>query len=286
MSRSEENNLSNPNTISKEKTIVPPDDVSWLDKCPVCKAGKLIPVTKKKLFGFVKTENFECNTCDAIFTQKGDKYQLTKVLDSSNPIWQMYGNQLLTEREWKNIAYGGMSDARQREVDLEYWLTRLKEGKSKLQMAIDSPIILKKGEELQLVLHNVSLLEPRSIRTGGYGGPSIRVAKGVYFRVGGFQAESHEELRNIDQGTLTLTNKRLVFTGSKRTINIDLGKIISIEPYSDAIAIRRSGKQKTEYFTGLDRIRISITVNNRKYEEQFSGLILKYQIEGLIKQME
>ena len=74
-----ENNLSNSNTTSNEKIIAPPDDASWLDKCPVCKSGKLLPVTKKKLFGFVKTKNFECNTCNAIFTQKGEKYQLTQI---------------------------------------------------------------------------------------------------------------------------------------------------------------------------------------------------------------
>ena len=198
----------------------------------------------------------------------------------------MYGNQALTQREWKNIAHGGMSDAKQREADLEYWLTQLKEGKIKLQIASDSPIILKRGEELLLVLHNVSLLEPRTVRTGRYGGPSIRVAKGIYFKVGSFQAESHEELRKIDQGILTLTNKRLVFTGTKRTVNIDIRKIISIEPYSDAIAIRRSGKQKTEYFAGIDGTKISISVENRVYEEQLTGLILKYQIEGLIRQIE
>lgn len=282
----EENNLSARNNISKEEVNIPPHNVSWLDKCPVCKSGKLLSVTKKKFFGLAKTNCFECNNCNAIFIQKDQRFQLTEVIDNSNPVWQLYGKQILTEREWKNIAYGGMSDARQKEADLEYWLTQLKEGKIQLQIADDSPIILKKGEELQLVLPGISLLEPRVVRMGGYGGPSIRVAKGIYFRVGGFRAESHEELKNIDQGTLTLTTKRLVFAGNKRTVNIDLRKIISIQPYSDAIAIRRSGKQKTEYFTGIDKIRISITVDNRTYDVRFSGLILKYQIEGLIKQRE
>lgn len=90
---------------------------------------------------------------------------------------------------------------------------------------------------------NISLWESRAVRktSGGYGGPSFRVAKGVYFRVGGFQAksESHDELKNIDLGELTLTNKRLVFSGAKRSVNIDIRKIISIEPYSDGIALRR-----------------------------------------------
>lgn len=199
-----------------------PSEASWLDKCPVCISGKLSAVTKKKLFGLVATENIECNNCGAIFTQKGEKYRLTKVLDTSNIVWLDYGNQNLTEREWKNIAYGGMSDAKQKEVDMEFWMTQLKEGNiPPVRMGVEAPIILKKKEEIQLALPNVSLLEPRAVRTGAYGGPSFRVAKGVYFRVGGVRSESHEELRNIDQGTLTLTNKRVVFSGTKRTINID-----------------------------------------------------------------
>ena len=64
-------------------------------------------------------------------------------------------------------------------------------------------------------------------RLGAYGGPSFRVAKGVNFRVGGFQArgESHEELRVIDNGDITLTNKRFVFSGSKRSVNFNINKM-------------------------------------------------------------
>lgn len=263
-----------------------PAEASWLDECPVCKSGKLSPITKKRLFGLISTESFECSGCGAIFTSKEDKYRLTKVTNTSDMVWQEYGNQILTEREWKNIAYGGISNARQKEVDMEYWMTQLKEGNVPIRMGGEASIILKKKEELQLALSNISLLEPRAVRTGGYGGPSFRVAKGVYFRVGGFRSESHEELRNIDQGTLTLTNKRLVFSGTKRTINIDLGKIVSVEPYSDGVALRRSGKEKTQYFTGIDQAEFTITVGGRVYKEPFSGLILMYLIEGLTKRIE
>jgi hypothetical protein len=263
-----------------------PIEVLWLDKCPVCKSGKLLPITKKKLFGLVSTKNYECNGCGATFTQKGEKYQIAKVLDTSNQIWQEYGNQILADKEWRNIAYGGMSDVKQKEADIEYWMTQLKEGNIPIRFGGQSPIILKKKEELIFALPNISLLEPRAVRTGGYGGPSVRLAKGLYFRVGGFKAESHEEVRNIDQGTLTLTNKRLVFSGTKRTININLDKVISVEPYSDGIALRRSGKEKTQYFTNINQSKLTITVSSRVYEESFSGLILMYLIEGLTRQME
>jgi len=278
------------NSSLEQKSPTAPPEALWVDRCPVCKSGKLLLITKKKLFGLVNAEKFECDSCGAVFRPKGDKYKLTKVTDTSNIIWREYGNRLLTEREWKNIAYGGMSDAKQKEADMEYWMTQLKEGNIPILMGGEAPILLKKKEELIFGLPNIFLWEPRAVRrtTGGYGGPSFRVAKGVYFRVGGFRAksESDEELRTIDQGSLTLTNKRLVFSGAKRTINIDLRKIVSVEPYSDGIAIRREGKEKTQYFTGIDQAELTINVGERVYKEPFSGLILMYLIEGLTKKIE
>ncbi len=55
------------------------------------------------------------------------------------------------------------------------------------------------------------------------GGPTIRLARGLSFRLGASdstgvsESESFDELRQIDQGTLILTTKRLAFLGSLRT---------------------------------------------------------------------
>jgi len=106
-------------------------------------------------------------------------------------------------------------------------------------------------------MYKINLQEPRAVRQthAAYGGPTVRVAKGVLFRLGGASArsESHEEIRVIDQGSLILTNKRLIFIGSKRTNNIDIRKIMAIEAYKDGIELQRENKQKTKYFTGTDK---------------------------------
>jgi hypothetical protein len=146
------------------------------------------------------------------------------------------------------------------------------------------PCTPEKERRVNTLYANISLSEPRAVRTGAYGGPSIRVAKGVYFRVDGFKAQSHDEMKNVDQGIIILTNTRIVFSGSKRTVNISLGKIISIEPYSDAIALRREGKEKTQYFVGINNTTLTFSISSRKYQEPFSGLMFKYIIEGLTKQ--
>jgi len=275
--------LSQSNTTVEQESITVPAEASWFDKCPVCKSGKLSMATKKKLFGLVNAQTVECDTCGAVFTQKDEKYKLSKIKDTSNSIWQEYGNKALLANEWKNIAYGGLSDARQREIDMERWLTRLKNGEVNFCMNVESPIILKINETLIFSFPNISLWEPRSVRRGGGAGTSFRVAKGVRFRVGGFQAESHEELRNIDQGHLTLTSKRLVFSGAKRAVSIPINKIISIDPFSDAISIRREGKERSQNFVGVNQGRVTFTEGGREYQEPFSGPMIMYLIEGLIK---
>jgi hypothetical protein len=255
---------------------------SWLDKCPACKSGKLSLVSKKKLFGLSKEEKIECDYCGATFIEKNGKYQLTYIRGSILGFWDDYGNKILDENEWKNIAYGGLSNVEQKDADMNTWLSQIKSGNIQ-QMSDTSPVMLKRGENLIISLLGISLIEARSIRKGSYGGPSIKIAKGLYFRVGGFQAQSQEELKVLDQGIITLTNKRVVYSGSKKTVDIPLTKITSLQPYSDAISIVREGKERTQHFKGINQTTLTISVNGRKYEEPFSGLIFMYMIQGLTK---
>lgn len=139
-------------------------------------------------------------------------------------------------------------------------------------------VILKKGERLLMFLPIVNLMEPRAVRTHGRVG--FRVAKGVY--IGGGSAESHEELRVLDTGELALTNRRLVFTGSKRVVNMPLGKIVSMEPYRDALAIQRENRQRIQYLSGLDKITVEFSAEGGTWKGKMSGLILSYYVEGAI----
>lgn len=272
---------------SKQKVTKIDKKINWKDTCPLCKTGKLWHIKKKAFLGLSSLDALKCLNCEAIFVKVGEKYKLSEAKDHFNPVWQEYKNKELKEVEWSKIANGGVSDDVKRKEDIEYWLNELKAGNVPISMKQEeSTIILKKKEKLYVNLLNISLLEPRAVRTGGYGGPSVRLAKGLYFRVGGFKAESHEELRNIDQGTLTLTDKRIVFSGNKKTINVNLKKIISINPYNDGISIRRDGFSKTQYFVDLPKAEITISVKDETYVEQFSGLILMYLIEGLARKSE
>jgi hypothetical protein len=83
-----------------------------------------------------------------------------------------------------------------------------------------SNLRLKKAERLLKELHGVSLIEPRRATAkyeGGHAGVSVRIAKGVYWRVGKSKARRVPQgdiLKIIDRGVLHITNQRAVFTGS------------------------------------------------------------------------
>jgi len=263
---------------------------NWTDICPVCKSGHLQSENRKALMGLLSKRGYKCSQCDAFFTEKSGRYQLTEVSDQSNDAWVQYKNKLLGSDEWRRIAGGGLSDAKQRQKDIQQYYIDLRSGNIPIMKEGDSPIILKRNEEHLFSMPDIRLKEPRSVRksSGTYGGPRVRIAKGVSIGVGSFGAtsESHKEIRDIDVGTLTITSKRIVFTGTKKTKNIPLAKIISMNPYSDGIGINRENKQTMEYFVGLPKMKVSARVNNREYQESFNGQMLMYVIEGLISQME
>jgi hypothetical protein len=130
-----------------------------------------------------------------------------------------------------------------------------KTGQLPTLVLIGSDLVLRKKEELHLHEEPVRLLEER-VRTYSFKtqsvGVSFKLAKGVRVspRLGGGTIKQKESvIEPVDEGELYLTSKRLIFVGTKKTVNINLNKIFAVECFSDAIKIGREGKQKAEYFT-------------------------------------
>ncbi|MFN3385343.1 MAG: hypothetical protein ACK42Y_02010 [Candidatus Thermochlorobacter sp.] len=76
----------------------------------------------------------------------------------------------------------------------------------------------------------------------------IRIAKGIYYRVGTVapQRITSKELTYIDSGKLYLTNKRVIFMGAIRNFTIRMERILAFTPYSDGIKIEKdSGRNPT-----------------------------------------
>lgn len=119
------------------------------------------------------------------------------------------------------------------------------EGKVPNRVEIEGqlPLALQKGEQIIWAFKGTQHYEGRT-RTqyvGGSQGVSIRVMKGVYYRVGGFRGEPVQttSLVHVDTGFLVVTNKHLTFVGPQSSIRMKYEKIISYTPYSDGIGVCR-----------------------------------------------
>lgn len=120
-----------------------------------------------------------------------------------------------------------------------------------------SNINLMKTESIVWVEDGVEYLEQikRVQYVGRSSGLSIRIAKGIYYRVGAFKGTPVErhEIRNMGQGTLTITNKNIYFYSRMISIKIPFSKIISFTPFSDGLGIMKDGATaKPQIFSGLD----------------------------------
>lgn len=251
--------------------------------CPVCKKGRLSKNISTSFLGLVKRTYVECNNCKAAFFKIEDKYCLDEIKDTSYPNWQRYNHQVLTVREWNTIAQGGYSDQEHKQIDIEMWLQQLSSGAVTITPKIHSIIVLNPNEQFVYEIPDVIFSVSRTIGVSSstHRDSFIRLAREGTWRMGGFKAksESHEKLTNIDTGILTVTNKRLIFAGAVKKLSIDLKKIISIESYDDGISLSKEGTGSPGYFTNIDKEKVTLSVQGRKYEIPMDGLILKILIE-------
>jgi hypothetical protein len=213
-----------------------PDKVKREDfaRCPVCKKGEIETDAEKPSFS-------TCIHCKAQFRFVGDSTYTVSVKGCEDEYKKFqYANCSFHVNEWNMIA---LTNRTLRETVLE----QFREGEVPRSQADDAPVTLKSKEHV-VWSEQSELHEPRAVRQ--YGGGSVRVAKGTYVHLG--RAESHQEMRHIDSGVLTLTNKRLVFSGGTRSSNIDLRKVINTSVYSDGFKVTLENRQKPQFFATND----------------------------------
>lgn len=123
-------------------------------------------------------------------------------------------------------------------------------------IALTVPVILGKGERTIWVYDNVSMYQEKILReyVGGSRGVSIRIFKGVSYRIGSFKGRPVEKsnMEHIGTGTLIITNKHFFFHCATTTIKIPFSKLIGVIPYSDGIEIHTETKVKRAVFQGFD----------------------------------
>lgn len=137
-------------------------------------------------------------------------------------------------------------------------LRDLTEGIIPSRITVDGhlPFRFQKSETLLWLFQNVdySTIKTRREFRGGSAGVSVRVAKGVYLRTGGFRGRpvETEEMVYVDSGLLGVTTRHVYFAGDQKSFRVRHDRIVTITPYSDGIGIMRdTARAKPEIF-GLD----------------------------------
>ncbi|MDZ7727688.1 MAG: hypothetical protein U5Q44_05520 [Dehalococcoidia bacterium] len=116
----------------------------------------------------------------------------------------------------------------------------------------DVRLMLKKNETAHATIH-ATLMKERTIREykSGHSGFSFRVMKGVYYHVGGSKGQAKNvgsEMVPDDQGVLTITSRRAVFTGTKRTRVFEYRNLLDMEVFDDGLRLAVSNRQTSSLF--------------------------------------
>lgn len=120
----------------------------------------------------------------------------------------------------------------------------------------DLSINLLRGEVVLWPFNNSELYEfkPQTTYVGGSQGISLRIARGVYYRIGAFKGQrlQTEDLVRQDSGSLIVTNQNVYFSGPRKSLRLHLKKIVSVLGYADGIGIVREAANPRPLIIKLD----------------------------------
>ncbi len=107
----------------------------------------------------------------------------------------------------------------------------------------ETKIFLQKGEVCHY-LGFAKLYENKTKTTRlKYRGPvfRLRITKSLYYRMANMRVDkvTKDVMTLIDSGNLYVTNKRILFTGSKGNKTIRYGRIVDLTPYRDGVKISK-----------------------------------------------
>ncbi len=105
------------------------------------------------------------------------------------------------------------------------------------------PINLVGGERVVWLFENVEYLADKRKRSynGVYGGPSVRVMRGVSLRLGAFHGAPHTAVDRVSQGvgSLILTTSNLYFYSAQASIRVPYKKVTSYIPHEDGVGVMK-----------------------------------------------
>ena len=120
-------------------------------------------------------------------------------------------------------------------------------------ISIPIPFNFQKSEKTLWFFSDINYAEEVTSReyVGGSRGASIRVMKGVHYRIGASRGhiESRSQMQIVDNGMLAVTTKHIYFAGKTKGFRIPYEKIVSFQPFLDAIGIiKEAARPKMQIF--------------------------------------
>lgn len=124
----------------------------------------------------------------------------------------------------------------------------LLEGKIPDRLSIEGtlPFNFVKNEALVWLFQDVPYYERKTITqyAGRSHGASVRVAKGLYIRSGAFRGQpvKTDQVVHVDTGMVGITTNHIYFVGPAKSFRVNYSKIVSFEPFADALGIQRDAQ--------------------------------------------
>jgi len=201
--------------------------ISWFNnKCPFCGGYSLRYGEINFAYGLW------CPLCNMALQKKfwGDKFTLIEGEST-------FLGQTKSVKEWKTIWHDRAEKA------VKELNERIK-GNGLLDLSeqgVEVNLFLKKSEIAYVQEDNVILFEKRrkTMRSGGGTFFGIKIPPDI---------KEVSEWKQLDKGVLVLTNKRLVFVGNDKMMDINLKKMLSINLDNYRLIMHRQGKQRVEGF--------------------------------------
>ena len=235
--------------------------------------GDNMEFVKKRMMG----NKYLADGCE--FKKINDEYQL---VSTENYKYVPFIGEIIQEEGWDGISKADITSGEKHERLYRLLLDHFKLGNTIFNH--ESNILLKKGEHVVFKsLDYIVLKEPTSIQVSqsshsGIGGINGKFMAG--YGVSKTVSEIQEVIKPIDSGHFTITNKRFIYSGDKRNIDVNISQITAITPYVDGFKLQRKNKQKPEYFTDIDHLAFLCDFKNEIYFYRVNGDIIKSLIEG------
>jgi hypothetical protein len=116
----------------------------------------------------------------------------------------------------------------------------------RLSLAEPLPVNLQKGEKVVWAFGGCEYWEDKTKRSyqGGSHGVSVKMMKGVYYRVGAFKGSPvfSTERVLVDRGAVYITNRHIYFSGPAKSLRVPYPKIVSFLPFDDGVGLVRDAQ--------------------------------------------